>query len=95
MTGRKDSDAIGVVREYFRKPGVAAVEVLQGRVKLGDNVRFLGHTTDFTQKIQSIQVNHQDISEAVAGDYVGILVLDRVRENDRMFLEGGDMEVSL
>ena len=95
MTELKGSEAVGVVKEYFRKPGVAAVEILKGRVKVGDNVRFLGHTTDFTQKIQSIQINHQDIPEAGVGDYVGILVIDRVRENDRMFLEGGDMEMSL
>jgi len=95
MTELSGSEAIGVVREYFRKPGVAAVEVLRGRVKIGDSVRFRGYTTDFTQEIKSIQINHRDIPEAVEGDFVGILVMDRVRENDHMFLEGGDMEVSL
>ncbi len=90
-----NSEAIGVVKEYFRKPGVAAVQILQGRVKIGDNVRFRGYTTDFTQEIRSIQMNHKDIPEAGQGDFVGILVADRVRENDHMFLEGGDMEVSL
>ncbi len=90
-----NSEAIGVVREYFRKPGVAAVQILRGRVKVGDNVRFRGYTTDFTQEIRSIQVNHKDIPEAGDGDFVGILVTNRVRENDHMFLEGGDMEVSL
>lgn len=95
MTGLQASEAVGVVKEYFRKPGVAAVEILKGRLKVGDKVRFLGYTTDFTQKIQSIQINHQDISEAGVGDYVGILVVDRVRENDRMFLEGGEMETNI
>ena len=90
-----NSEAIGVVREYFRKPGVAAVQILRGRVKVGDNVRFRGYTTDFTQEIRSIQVNHKDIPEAGDGEFVGILVTNRVRENDHMFLEGGDMEVSL
>jgi translation initiation factor IF-2 len=91
----KDSEAIGVVREYFRKPGVAAVQVLRGRVKVGDSVRFLGHTTDFTQLIKSMQMNHTDIPEAGEGDFVGILVGDRVRENDKMFLSSGGKEVSL
>ena len=95
MTELKDSEAVGVVREYFRKPQVAAVEILRGKVKIGDSVRFAGYTTDFTQRIKSIQVNHTDIPEAAEGDYVGIQVEDRVRENDRMFLESGDMEVSL
>lgn len=95
MPELSQSDAVGVVREYFRKPGVAAVEILRGKVKIGDNVRFRGYTTDFTQKIESMQMNHRDIPEAAKGDYVGILVADRVRGNDHMFLEGGGMEVSL
>lgn len=95
MPDLSSSEAIGVVKEYFRKPGVAAVQILRGQVKIGDNVRFRGYTTDFTQQVKSLQMNHQDIPEAVEGDFVGILVVDRVRENDLMFLEGGVMEVSL
>jgi translation initiation factor IF-2 len=95
MPELSDSQAIGVVREYFRKPQVAAVEILRGRVKIGDNVRFRGYTTDFVQHIESIQMNHKDIPEASEGDFVGILVLDRVREHDQMFLENDDMEVPL
>lgn len=95
MTELSSTEAVGIVREYFRKPGVAAVEVLRGRVKIGDSVRFRGYTTDFTQEIKSMQINHQDIPEAGEGDLVGILVVDRVREHDRVFLEGGDMEVFL
>lgn len=95
MAELSDSKAVGVVKEYFRKPGVAAVQILRGRVKIGDNVRFFGYTTDFTQVIKSMQMNHTDITEAGMGDFIGILVGDRVRENDKMFLESGDMEVSL
>jgi putative protease len=95
MPELNDKEAIGVVKEYFRKPGVAAVEILRGRVKIGDSVRFRGHTTDFNQKIVSMQENHQEITEAGEGDFVGILVSDRVRENDRMFLDGGTVETVL
>ncbi len=90
-----NNEAIGVVREFFRKPGVAAVEVLRGRMRIGDSVRFRGYTTDFTQEIKSMQMDHRDIPEAREGDFVGILVVDRVRENDHVLLEGGDMEVFL
>ena len=95
MVELSDSEAVGVVKEYFRKPGVAAVEILRGLVKVGNSVRFHGHTTDFIQVIKSIQMNHADIPEAGKGDFVGILVDDRVRENDKMYLESGDTEVSL
>ena len=95
MTELEDREAVGVVREYFRRPQAAAVEILRGKVKIGDSLRFSGYTTDFTQRITSIQMNHRDIPEAEKGDCVGIQVEDRVRRNDRMFLEGGDLEVSL
>ena len=95
MTELKDSEAVGVVREYFRKISVAAVEVLRGRLKVGDHVRFRGFTTDFTQRIESMQRDHVDIPEAGQGDLVGIRVAERVRENDRLYLEGGAVEVSL
>ena len=90
-----DKEAVAVVKEYFRKPGVAAVEVIRGRVRIGDKVRFRGHTTDFTQKIKSMQIDHLEITEAGEGDFVGILVNDRVRENDSMFLEEGTAETVL
>jgi putative protease len=92
MPELNDKEAIGVVREYFRKPGVAAVEILRGRVKIGDTVRFRGFTTDFDQKVESMQENHQEITEAGEGYLVGILVIDRVRDNDLMFLDEGTVE---
>ncbi len=95
MSEPSDKEAVAVVKEYFRKPGVAAVEVIRGRVRIGDKVRFRGHTTDFTQKIESMQIDHQEITEAGEGDFVGILVNDRVRENDHMFLEGETVETVL
>ena len=95
MPELNDKEAIGVVKEYFRKPGVAAVEMLRGRVRIGDSVKFLGHTTDFQQKIKSMQINNQDIHEAGEGDFAGIMVNDRVRENDRMLLEGETVETVL
>ncbi|MGD8353408.1 MAG: translation elongation factor-like protein, partial [Pseudomonadota bacterium] len=79
MTVSENVEELGVVREYFRKPGVAAVEILHGRVKIGDRVRFLGYTTDLVQVIGSMQMNHADILEAAKGDFVGILVDERVR----------------
>ena len=95
MTGFNEEKAVGVVRDYFRKVGVAAVEITQGKVQVGDTVRFRGHTTDLVQKIESMQVNHQNVVEAGQGELVGIRVSDRVRERDLLFLEGGEMEESL
>ena len=87
--------AVGVVRDYFRKIGVAALEITKGSIKVGDTLRFRGHTTDFIQRIESMEVNHQSVMEAGPGDRVGIKVSDRVRENDLVFIEGSREEETL
>ena len=87
--------AVGVVRDYFRKIGVAALEITKGSIKVGDTLRFRGHTTDFIQRIESMEVNHQSVMEAGPGDLVGIKVSDRVRENDLVFIEGSREEETL
>ncbi|TNF73279.1 MAG: translation elongation factor-like protein [Bacteroidetes bacterium] len=84
--------AVGVVRDYFRKVEVAAIEVTGGTLRIGDTIRIKGHTTDLVGKIDSMQVNHQDVMEANPGDLVGIKVSDRVRDNDLVFIEGGKVE---
>ena len=48
---------VGEVVKFFAKPSVAAVIVTEGTLKLGDTVHFKGHTTDFTQQIESMQIN--------------------------------------
>ena len=73
---------IGEVVKFFAKPSVAAVVITAGVLKLGDTIRFHGHTTDFTQKADSMQVNNQPVSEAKVGDDVGIMTKDRTRAGD-------------
>ncbi|MEE8320159.1 MAG: translation elongation factor-like protein [bacterium] len=87
MSEFTEDQAVGIVRDYFRKVDVAAVEVTKGGFKVGDTLRFKGHTTDFAQKIESMQVDHQEVVEVGPGDLVGIKVSDRVRDNDLVFLE--------
>jgi len=76
---------VGKVDKYFAKVGVAAV-VLEDSVKVGDTVRFRGATTDFTQVVGSIQVEHENLSEAGSGTEVGIKVNDRVRPGDSLLV---------
>jgi putative protease len=76
---------IGEVVKYFSKPGVAAVKVTDGGIKVGDTLKFTGHTTDLTMPLDSMEVNNQKVAEAVVGDYVGIRVADRVRPGDDVF----------
>jgi translation elongation factor EF-1alpha len=76
---------IGEVVKFFAKPSVAAVKVTEGEVQVNDTLKFFGHTTDLTQTIDSMEVNNQKVDKAVAGDYIGIKVSDRVRPGDEVF----------
>jgi putative protease len=52
---------------------------------LGDTIHFIGHTTDFEQKIASMQIEHQAVDSAKTGDGLGIKVKDRVRHGDKVY----------
>ena len=75
---------IGHVSHYFGKPKVAAI-VLKDTLKVGDRLAFEGHTTDFETEVASIQIEHDSVQEAKAGDNVGIKVPQRVREHDVVY----------
>ena len=76
---------IGEVTHYFNKIGVAAIKIISGELKKGDTIHIKGHTTDFTQEIDSIQVEHQPVEVAKTGDEIGIKVDNMVREGDEVF----------
>ncbi len=78
-------EKVGEVIKFFSKAGVAAIKVMEGTLKVGDRIRIKGHTTDFEDQIQSMQVENQPVEKAGAGDLIGIKVKDRVREKDVVF----------
>ena len=75
---------VGRVDKYFRKVGVAALE-LSTAIAVGDTLRFSGATTDFEIKLESIQIDHEVVESAAAGADVGIAVPERVRRSDTVF----------
>ena len=75
---------IGDVSHYFTRIEVAVVELV-GKMKVGDHIHIKGATTDFTQKVESIQIEHSRVEEAGAGDSVGLLVDYRVRQGDEVY----------
>jgi len=76
---------IGRVTHYWAKIGVAGIEITAGEVRVGDTIRFKGHTTDFTQRLDSMQVEHDAVTVARAGDSVGLKVADHVRDHDEVY----------
>ena len=78
---KKQKGIIGIVTHYFPKVRAAVIK-LKTPLSVGDTVRIKGHTTDFTQTITSMQIDHVSISSGKKGDEIGLLVDSRVREND-------------
>lgn len=77
-------DPIGRVTHYFGQIGVAAVQ-LTGPLAIGDRIHVKGHTTDFSQTIDSLEVEHQKVSKAGPGDGVAFKVTDKARTGDQVF----------
>ena len=81
-----EEEKVGIVVKYFAKPNVAAIELTDGSLKVRDTVHIHGHSTDFQQTIDSMQVEHASVTTADKGASIGIKVKDRVREHDVVYL---------
>ncbi len=77
-------ERIGVVKDYFARIGVAGID-LEGSIRVGDTIHIKGHTTDLEQPVESIQIEHEQVEEAKAGDAIGIKVQDRCRDGDVVY----------
>lgn len=78
--------SVGTVIEYFARPEVAAIQITEGEIKMGDTLRFKGATTNFEQKVESMQIDRIAVQSAKAGQSVGIKVKERVRQHDKVFV---------
>jgi putative protease len=76
---------IGFVTHYFGKIGVAAIKITAGDLGVGDTIRIKGHTSDFTQTVESMQMEHASVEVARIGDEVALKTTDYARENDEVF----------
>ena len=76
---------LGKVTHYFGKIGVAAIEITQDVLLLGDTVRIKGHTSDFLQKIESMQIDGQAVDEATIGMNVAFMLCEHAGEHDVVY----------
>lgn len=75
---------IGKVTHYFGHLGVVAID-LTGELKVGDTIHIKGHTSDFTQNVDSIQIEHASVTSAKSGDKIGIKTKEHTREHDAVY----------
>jgi translation elongation factor EF-1alpha len=84
MPEEKKEELIGKITHYFSKIEVGIVE-LSKELKTGDTIHIKGSSTDFEQKVDSIQIEHEQVDKAKKGDVVGLKVKEKVREGDEVF----------
>ena len=78
-------EKIGIVEHFFTNVSVAAVKIIEGDLKIGDTIHFVGAHTDFKQKISSMQIDRNPVNSVKKGDAVGIKVQEKVREHDIVY----------
>ena len=76
---------IGVVTHYYGHLSVAILRLESGTLRVGDVIHIRGHTTDFKQKVESLEVNHAQATEVGPNDDFGLKVVGHVREHDVVF----------
>jgi len=79
---------IGKITHYYTNLGVGVIE-LADTLTVGDTIHVQGATTDFTQKVESIQIDSDSVAEARTGDAIGLAVQERVREGDTVYKLAG------
>ena len=82
----KKEKKVGEIAHYFGKIMVAAINV-KAEIIVGDTLHIKGHTTDFEQVVDSMQIEHESVPKAKKGDDIGIKVKDHVREGDEVFIK--------
>lgn len=78
-------EKIGEVTHYFPHVKAAAVKLLKSGMAVGDDIYIKGHTTDFKEKVRSIQLDHVAIDKGKKGQEIGLFVKSRVRIGDSVY----------
>jgi hypothetical protein len=76
---------IGVVTHYYSHLSVATLRLDSGTLRVGDVIHIRGHTTDFSQRVESLEVNHAPATEVGPNDDFGLKVVEHAREHDVVY----------
>ncbi len=81
-----EEEKVGIVAKFFAQPSVAAIDLTDGPLKVGDTIRIKGHSTDVQITVDSMQIEHAAVQSADKGASIGIKVKERVRPHDLVYL---------
>ncbi len=79
---------IGTVTHYYNHLHVAGVAITGGELRNGDTIHVKGHTSDFEQKVESMQIDNETVTVAKPGDQIGLKVIEDAREHDTVYIVG-------
>lgn len=85
MAEEKKEVLVGKITHFFGKIKVGIIEITKGSLAVGDTIHVKGSTTDFEQKVDSMQVEHETVDKAKKGDVIGLKVKEKVREADEVY----------
>jgi len=80
-----EKEKVGEVFHYFTKAGVAAINLTDSFLQVGDTILIQGVTTNVTQKVESLQIENTPVQRGEKGQSVGTKVSERVREKDLVY----------
>ena len=79
------TERVGVVTHYFSHLSVAIIELETGRLRVGDMIHIKGHTSDFSQPVESLEIDHVHVNEVRPGESFGLRVREHAREHDVVY----------
>jgi len=80
----QEKKLVGKIAHFYGKISVAVVE-LTNKLSVGDEISIEGPSTNFTQTVDSMQIEHKNIKDAKKGDSIGLKVVNEVKENDSVY----------
>ena len=78
-------ERIGIVTHYYGNVSVAVIKLESASLRVGDTIHIRGHTSDFSQRVESLQIGHAPVSEVGPNDDFGLKVIAHVREHDIVY----------
>ena len=76
---------IGTVTHYYNHLHVAGVAITDGELHTGDTIHVKGNTSDFEQKVESMEIDKEAVEVAKPGDQIGLVVIEYTREHDTIY----------
>jgi len=75
---------IGTVTHYFDHIGVAVLALTEV-LRVGETIHIHGHATDFTQNVDSMQIEHKAVSEGKPGQDVAMKTAQKAHPRDVVY----------